>query len=87
MATKAITTAKAVDNPEWRTPAEAGELLHCHKNTINRTYAGVFTEIRPYGFGRGKPVFYLLDEINLFKSTGDRDAVREHRKKLKRLSK
>ena len=73
------------EKDKWMRPKQVAELLTCDVSTLKRSYGGVFTEIRPKGFGPGKPLRYHSDEVMIFKATGDRLAVLAHRKKHKRI--
>ena len=42
---------------------------------------GVFTELAPHGRGRGKPLFLLVAEVEVYDRTRSEDAVRAYRAK------
>ena len=65
-------------------PKEACALLDCSYKHISQDLAGLFTVQYPSGRGRGKPVYYLRDEIELYATTGDKAKVEAFRRKMKR---
>lgn len=81
-----VKAPKAPIKKAWLRKKEAAQRLSVSESWIYRMgVEGVLTAHRPHGRGCGKPVFYMADEIELFAETGDMEAVKNFRKKKKRI--
>jgi hypothetical protein len=61
---------------------EAATMIGCGLTQLWKlSKQGIFTVVAsPQGRGRGKPVFYLVDELKLYAETNDPERVRAFRR-------
>lgn len=84
--TKQRTKRKAHVEPLRVRAGVAATMIGCGQTHLWKlSKQGIFTVVTsPQGRGRGKPVFYLVDELKLYAETNDPERVRAFRRECGR---